>query len=158
MLYTIPLHNCTVPFCSPIQPLTTISYNPIRNRTVNSFTISCVPLPLTHLAITATSYWNLNFIYKGPRMVLAGAGGVDHGKLCSLAEKYFAKVRGSKTVFRLLCQGKRGKNSVPVPWTLFWYGTDSESSFRCFHAKQSFLIFFYYFLPLIPEHKDNKLV
>jgi len=26
-------------------------------------------------------------------MVLAGAGGVDHGKLCSLAEKYFAKVR-----------------------------------------------------------------
>ncbi len=25
-------------------------------------------------------------------MVLAGAGGVDHGKLCSLAEKYFAKV------------------------------------------------------------------
>jgi hypothetical protein len=47
-------------------------------------------------------------------MVLAGAGGVDHGKLCSLAEKYFAKVRGEKTVFRLLCQGKRGKNSVPV--------------------------------------------
>lgn len=30
--------------------------------------------------------------YKGPRMVLAGAGGVDHGKLCSLAEKYFAKI------------------------------------------------------------------
>merc|ERR1711863_143200 len=26
--------------------------------------------------------------YKGPRMVLAGAGGVDHGKLCSMAEKY----------------------------------------------------------------------
>jgi predicted Zn-dependent peptidase len=52
--------------------------------------------------------------YKGPRMVLAGAGGVDHGKLCSLAEKYFAKVRGGKTVFRLLCQGKRGKNSVSV--------------------------------------------
>lgn len=25
-------------------------------------------------------------------MVLAGAGGVDHGKLCSLAEKYFAKI------------------------------------------------------------------
>ncbi len=61
-------------------------------------------------------------------MVLAGAGGVDHGKLCSLAEKYFAKVRGAKqcsgyfakvrgekTVFRLRCQGKRGKNSVPVP-------------------------------------------
>jgi len=30
--------------------------------------------------------------YKGPRMVLAGAGGVEHDKLCSLAEKYFAKV------------------------------------------------------------------
>merc|ERR1711863_251201 len=30
--------------------------------------------------------------YKGPRMVLAGAGGVDHGKLCSMAEKYFGKI------------------------------------------------------------------
>ena len=36
----------------------------------------------------------INTHYKGPRMVLAGAGGVDHGKLCSLAEKYFAKVGG----------------------------------------------------------------
>jgi len=27
--------------------------------------------------------------YKGPRMVLAGAGGVDHGKLTQLADKYF---------------------------------------------------------------------
>merc|ERR1711863_19545 len=26
--------------------------------------------------------------YKGPRMVMAEAGGVDHGKLCSMAEKY----------------------------------------------------------------------
>jgi processing peptidase subunit beta len=34
----------------------------------------------------------INTHYKGPRMVLAGAGGVDHAKLCSLAEKYFAKV------------------------------------------------------------------
>jgi hypothetical protein len=46
-------------------------------------------------------------------MVLAGAGGVDHGKLCSLAEKYFAKVRGEKQ-----CSGYfakvRGENSVPV--------------------------------------------
>ncbi len=33
-------------------------------------------------------------------MVLAGAGGVDHGKLCSLAEKYFAKVRGANTLPR----------------------------------------------------------
>jgi len=30
--------------------------------------------------------------YKGPRMVLAGAGGVDHGKLCELAEANFAKI------------------------------------------------------------------
>ena len=30
--------------------------------------------------------------YTGPRMVLAGAGGVSHGSLCSMAEKYFAKI------------------------------------------------------------------
>merc|ERR1712012_1052006 len=30
--------------------------------------------------------------YKGPRMVLAGAGGVDHGKLCELAEKHFGEI------------------------------------------------------------------
>merc|ERR550517_2461023 len=30
--------------------------------------------------------------YKGPRMVLAGAGGVDHGKLCELADKNFGKI------------------------------------------------------------------
>merc|ERR1712210_318345 len=30
--------------------------------------------------------------YKGPRIVLAGAGGVDHGKLCELAEKNFGKI------------------------------------------------------------------
>jgi hypothetical protein len=47
-------------------------------------------------------------------MVLAGAGGVDHTKLCSLAEKYFAKVRGEKTVFRLLAKVRGEKNSVPV--------------------------------------------
>ena len=29
---------------------------------------------------------------QGPRMVLAGAGGVNHGELCSMAEKYFAKI------------------------------------------------------------------
>merc|ERR1719431_2355075 len=30
--------------------------------------------------------------YQGPRMVLAGAGGVDHGKLCELAENHFGKI------------------------------------------------------------------
>ena len=30
--------------------------------------------------------------YKGPRMVLAGAGGVDHQELVKLAEKYFSGV------------------------------------------------------------------
>ena len=30
--------------------------------------------------------------YKGPRMVLAGAGGVDHNKLCELASKHFASI------------------------------------------------------------------
>merc|ERR1711884_207161 len=30
--------------------------------------------------------------YKGPRRVLAGAGGVNHGDLCAMAEKYFAKI------------------------------------------------------------------
>jgi len=30
--------------------------------------------------------------YKGPRMVLAGAGGVSHDKLCSLADKHLAKI------------------------------------------------------------------
>ena len=29
---------------------------------------------------------------QGPRMVLAGAGGVDHSKLCELAEKNFGKI------------------------------------------------------------------
>jgi len=30
--------------------------------------------------------------YKGPRMVLAGAGGVNHDDLCSLATKHFGKI------------------------------------------------------------------
>ena len=34
----------------------------------------------------------INTHYKGPRMVLAGAGGVNHKDLCSMAEKYFAKI------------------------------------------------------------------
>eukprot|EP00088_Acartia_fossae_P051613 TRINITY_DN579_c0_g1_i5.p1 TRINITY_DN579_c0_g1~~TRINITY_DN579_c0_g1_i5.p1 ORF type:complete len:483 (+),score=165.08 TRINITY_DN579_c0_g1_i5:35-1483(+) len=33
--------------------------------------------------------------YKGHRMVLAGAGGVDHGKLCDLATKHFGKTIGA---------------------------------------------------------------
>jgi processing peptidase subunit beta len=30
--------------------------------------------------------------YKGPRMVMAGAGGVDHAELCALTEKHFGKI------------------------------------------------------------------
>ena len=30
--------------------------------------------------------------YKGPRMVLAGAGGVNHADLCQLATKHFGKI------------------------------------------------------------------
>jgi len=33
--------------------------------------------------------------YKGPRMVLAGAGGVNHADLCALAEKHFAGIGAS---------------------------------------------------------------
>lgn len=34
----------------------------------------------------------VNTHYKAPRMVLAGAGGVDHDKLVQLAQKHFGKV------------------------------------------------------------------
>jgi len=34
----------------------------------------------------------INTHYKGPRMVLAGAGGVNHKDLCDMAEKHFAKI------------------------------------------------------------------
>merc|ERR1711962_921716 len=34
----------------------------------------------------------INTHYKGPRMVLAGAGGVSHTDLCAMAEKHFAKI------------------------------------------------------------------
>jgi processing peptidase subunit beta len=30
--------------------------------------------------------------YKGPRMVLAGAGGVNHDDLCKLANQHFGKI------------------------------------------------------------------
>lgn len=33
--------------------------------------------------------------YKAPRIVLAGAGGVDHQKLCSLADKYLGNLSAS---------------------------------------------------------------
>lgn len=33
--------------------------------------------------------------YKAPRVVLAGAGGVDHEKLCSLADKYLGGLSSS---------------------------------------------------------------
>merc|ERR1712200_133861 len=50
--------------------------------------------------------------YKGPRMVLAGAGGVDHGKLCSLAEKYFAKI------------GTDYENEIPLEMNCRFTGSD----------------------------------
>jgi processing peptidase subunit beta len=50
--------------------------------------------------------------YKGPRMVLAGAGGVDHGKLCSLAEKYFAKI------------GTDYKHEIPLDQNCRYTGSD----------------------------------
>ena len=34
----------------------------------------------------------INTHYKGPRMVLAGAGGVNHEELCDLATKHFGKI------------------------------------------------------------------
>merc|ERR1711910_98399 len=34
----------------------------------------------------------INTHYKGPRMVLAGAGGVNHAELCSMTTKHFAKI------------------------------------------------------------------
>ena len=34
----------------------------------------------------------INTHYKGPRMVLAGAGGVNHEDLCDLATKHFGKI------------------------------------------------------------------
>ena len=30
--------------------------------------------------------------YKGPRMVMSGAGGVDHAELCKLTEQHFGKI------------------------------------------------------------------
>jgi len=44
--------------------------------------------------------------------VLAGAGGVDHGKLCSLAEKYFAKI------------GTDYENEIPLEMNCRFTGSD----------------------------------
>lgn len=33
--------------------------------------------------------------YKAPRIVLAGAGGMDHDKLCSFADKYLGSLSAS---------------------------------------------------------------
>ncbi|XP_068108801.1 cytochrome b-c1 complex subunit 1, mitochondrial [Hyperolius riggenbachi] len=47
-------------------------------------------------------YINLNF--KAPRMVLAGAGGIDHKELCELAQRHFG---GLSTEYE--------KDAIPVP-------------------------------------------
>merc|ERR1712200_399608 len=50
--------------------------------------------------------------YKGPRMVLAGAGGVDHNTLCSLAEKHFASI------------GTDYENEIPLEMNCRFTGSD----------------------------------
>lgn len=50
--------------------------------------------------------------YKGPRMVLAGAGGVDHAKLCDLAEKNFGKI------------GIDCPNEIPIDMNCRYTGSD----------------------------------
>jgi len=50
--------------------------------------------------------------YKGPRMVLAGAGGVDHAKLCKLAESHFASI------------GTDYDNEIPIDVNCRYTGSD----------------------------------
>lgn len=50
--------------------------------------------------------------YKGPRMVLAGSGGVEHEKLCELAEKNFAKI------------GKTYPHEIPIDVHCRYTGSD----------------------------------
>jgi len=50
--------------------------------------------------------------YKGPRMVLAGAGGVDHAKLCKLAESHFASI------------GTDYDNEIPIDVKCRYTGSD----------------------------------
>jgi len=54
----------------------------------------------------------INTHYKGPRMVLAGSGGVDHNKLCKLAETHFAKI------------GATYDNEIPIDQNCRFTGSD----------------------------------
>ena len=56
--------------------------------------------------------------YKGPRMVLAGAGGVDHNKLCELASKHFASIGTDYEHEIPLDQHCRYKRNYFLFWTL----------------------------------------
>merc|ERR1712227_1038122 len=50
--------------------------------------------------------------YKGPRMVLAGAGGVNHEELCNLADKHFGKI------------GVNVPNEIPIDQHCRYTGSD----------------------------------
>jgi len=54
----------------------------------------------------------INTHYKGPRMVLAGAGGVNHDALCKMAETHFAKI------------GIDCPNEVPIDLNCRYTGSD----------------------------------
>ncbi|KAI1726244.1 insulinase (Peptidase family m16) domain-containing protein [Ditylenchus destructor] len=69
--------------------------------------------------------------YKGQRMVLCGAGGIDHNKLVELGKKYFANIeRGSDAVleyesgvFRNSCQVFKNRNMDMIYGCLAVEGT-----------------------------------
>merc|ERR1719414_2835110 len=46
--------------------------------------------PLGRTILGPTEY--IENHYKGPRMVMSGAGGVDHAELCKLTEQHFGKI------------------------------------------------------------------
>jgi len=54
----------------------------------------------------------INTHYKGPRMVLAGAGGVNHKDLCDMAEKHFSKI------------GVNIPNEIPIDQHCRYTGSD----------------------------------
>jgi len=54
----------------------------------------------------------INTHYKGPRMVLAGAGGVNHDSLCKMAETHFAKI------------GIDCPNEIPIDLNCRYTGSD----------------------------------
>ncbi|XP_053376902.1 mitochondrial-processing peptidase subunit beta-like [Mercenaria mercenaria] len=59
--------------------------------------------------------------YKGNRMVLAGAGGVDHQKLTELGEKYFGKLgTGYETALPVLYPTRYTGSDVSCPSTVFF--------------------------------------